>query len=230
MERFESLPEPEVTPMDDEMHDEPLSPLDRELHELIQRGLTASIVQRRIIGNEIYRKIQQSGKLFYRSDPDYEDAEIEMWRYFWRNLWEADTVETPFSDRNCRILARLNKYLRMRLLDYQLKRQAEQKQREQLRDADGQWTDIAESIPAPQGCEEMQRLRELIHTDPTGALGQLHVRKHPEITAQVLLIRRGLHLDGWKDLERDLGVPHSTLNTFYERCLVLIKQLFDAGY
>jgi hypothetical protein len=229
MEPFEALPEGETMSMDDEM--QPLSGLDRELHELIQKGLAfpADSPQRRRIANDIVRKIQQSGKLFRSSDPDYEDAEMETWRYFWRNLWQADTVETPFCDRGCHILARLNKYLRMRLLDYQLKRQEEQKQREQKHDADAE-SDIAESIPAPQGCEEMQRLRNLIHTDLTGELGLLHVRKHPEITAQVLLMRRGLRDEPWKVLAQEFDVSISTLNTFYERCLVLVKQLFDAGY
>lgn len=235
MERFESLPEPEVTPMDDEMHDELLSPLDRELHELIQRGLTfaANSPQRRKIGNEIVRRIQQSRKLWYEDKPYYEDALMKTWRYFWLNLWEATTSKkkTAFSDRDCHIIARLNAYLRKRLLDGAIAQTKAQKRLEQQFPLDGEWADVAESIPAPQDCEEMQRLRELIKTDPTGELRQTHVRKREDITAQKVLQQRGLDVEPWDRLSDRFQASHSTLSGFYyDKCLPLIKRLFDTGY
>ena len=234
MERCESLPEREETSMNDEGFNQPLSALDQELHELIQQGLTvpANSMERRRKVNEIMRKMQQSEKLFCSSDPDYEDALMKTWGYFCRNLWEPDivnNVEKPFSDRDCRILARFNAYLKKRLLDYQLQRKKEREKQKQSRLSDGERLDIAETIPAPQGCEKMQQLRELIEDDPTGELRQLHVRNRPQITAQILLMRRGLQETPWKVLAQEFGVSISTLNTFYERCLVLIKQLFDAN-
>ncbi|MGB6166268.1 MAG: hypothetical protein WBF52_01665, partial [Geitlerinemataceae cyanobacterium] len=92
--------------------------LNEELHALIREGLPhpQNSPQRRKIVNRIVRKIQQSGKLLRSSSPHYEDALMETWRYFLRNLWEADTAE-PFSDPACKILNRLNKYLKYRVQD-----------------------------------------------------------------------------------------------------------------
>lgn len=203
--------------------------LNAELHALIQEGLPypENSPQRRKIKNAIARKIQQSGQLLRRDSPHYEDALSLTWRYFWGNLWEATTVEKPFSEPTCKILHRLNKYLKYRLLDAEQNARKEQQQRQQHRSPDGEWMDIAESIPAPEPDPIIAQLRDFIQTDPTGELQATHVRRKPEITAQLLLWRRGIEDEPWKDLEADLQTRISTLSDFYQnKCLPLIRRLF----
>lgn len=200
--------------------------LNEELHALIREGLPhpPNSPQRRKIVNRIIRKIQQSGKLLRSSSPDYEDVLSETWRYFLRNLWEADTADS-FSDPACKIVNRLNKYLKFRVGDADRKARKEWQKRQQSRSPDGEWQDIAEAIPAPEPDAKIEQLRERIRTDPTGELRTSHVRGKPHITAQILLQRRGLADEDWKILEADFKTRISTLSDFYQKkCLPLIRR------
>jgi hypothetical protein len=228
MEQFE-LPDREFPMSDDCYHIPERDLLNEELHALIQQGLQypQNSPQQRKIVNILVRKIQQSGRLWRSSSPHYEDALLGTWHYFLRNLWEATKAEKPFSDPSCKVLPRLNTYLKFRLRDAEIAARKEWQQREQSRSSDGEWQDIVEAIPAPEPDEQIQALRELIDTDPTGELGTTHVRGKPDITAQLLLQRRGLKDEDWKDLAADLKTRISTLSHFYqEKCLPLIRRLF----
>lgn len=228
MELFEFDKSDREFPVSDASYDLPqYDRLNEELHALIREGLQYSpnSAQRRKIVNRILRKLQQSGKLWRISSPHYEDALSETWRYFWRNLWEADTAD-PFSEPACKILNRLNKYLKFRVRDADRKAREEWQKRQQSRSPDGEWQDITETLPAPEPDEKIEQLRELIHTDPTRELRTTHVKRKPHITAQLLLQRRGLADEDWKILEADLKTVTSTLSDFYQKkCLPLIRRL-----
>ncbi|MGB5900814.1 MAG: hypothetical protein WBG66_21670 [Geitlerinemataceae cyanobacterium] len=189
MEQFEFDRFDRESPVSDASYDIPQRDrLNEELHALIREGLPhpPNSPQRRKIVNRIVRKIQQSGKLLRSSSPHYEDALSDTWRYFLRNLWEADTAD-PFSDPACKILNRLNKYLKFRVQDADRKAREEWQKRQQSRSSDGEWQDIAETLPAPEPDAQIEQLRELIHTDPTGELRTTHVRRKLHVTVQLLL-------------------------------------------
>lgn len=202
--------------------------LNEELRALIQEGLKypKNSPQRRKLANEIIRKIQKSGKLFTINSPHYEDALMLVWRSFCRNLWQATTAKKPYSDPACKIINRLNSNLIHRVRKAEIAAREEEQKRQESRSPDGEWQDIAETIAAPEPDAQIEQLRELIHTDPTGELRTNHVRGKTHITAQLLLQRRGLADEAWKDLEADLKTRASTLSGFYqERCLPLIRRL-----
>ncbi|MEM8639638.1 MAG: sigma-70 family RNA polymerase sigma factor [Cyanobacteria bacterium P01_G01_bin.54] len=69
---------------------------------------------------------------------------------------------------------------------------------------------------APPTLED--QARDYIESDPDGCLTQKHLRGHPEITLQILLLRI---LAGykWHELAQEFAVPLPTLHSFYSRQL-----------
>ncbi len=66
---------------------------------------------------------------------------------------------------------------------------------------------------------DAELLRDFILEDPKGILRENPFTGPPEVTFQMLLIRR--HLDGqrWRDVSAEFGIPTSSLSEFYRRRL-----------
>ena len=212
-----------------------LSELDQALHQLMQEGLKspAGSAQRQIVANRMVRLMQQSGKIWHERKPYYRDALSKTWEHFFKNLWEATTSEKPFCHADCYVMTRFNAYLKMRLLDDSIAQTKARKKQARQKDLGGDAAVAAvERLPAPAPAKDIQaeRVREVIQTDPTGELGQTHVRGRPEITAQLLLRQRGLANEDWKFLAADLSSQVSTLSGFYQKkCLPLLRRVLGVA-
>jgi hypothetical protein len=123
--------------------------LNEQLHRWMDEGLSypSGSPQRRVLANKIVRSIQRSGKLWKASGEDaafYEDALMMTWKYFWRNLWEAETAQKgAFCEPDCNVMARLNAYLQKRVQDLAVKAKEEAKRKAKpIQDQDsGEWID-----------------------------------------------------------------------------------------
>jgi hypothetical protein len=189
--------------------------------------------QRRRDLDEIIRLIQKSGKLWRENIPDYEDAEQQTGLYFSRNICEADTGEKYNPDRSS-VITWLNGYLKRRLQDFRIEAAQEKATR-----AAGEITgsdktiDPVETIAAPPDIPPMlEEVRTWAETDADGELRQTHIKNHPEITAQLLILRRLPPETSWKELAAEFGLGVSTLSMFYERkCKPRLRQFGESqGY
>lgn len=175
--------------------------------------------QRRRGLNKIIRLIKNSGKLWRENTPDYEDAEQKTWLYFSRNLCEADTAKQKYDPERSSVTTWLNAYLKRRLQDCRIEAAKEKATR-----ASGELTgsnetiDPVETLAAPPDIPPIEEeVRTWAKTDPDGELRRTHIKNNPEITAQLLILRRLPPETKWEDLSAEFGLGVSTLSEFYRR-------------
>lgn len=174
--------------------------------------------QRRRGLNKIIRLIKNSGKLWRENIPDYEDAEQQTWLYFSKNICEADTGQKYNPDRSS-VTTWLNGYLKRRLQDCRIEA-AEEKATRAFGEISGsdETIDPVDTLAAPPDIPPMlEEVRTWAETDADGELRQTHIKNHPEITAQLLILRRLPPETKWEELSAEFGVKVSTLSMFYQR-------------
>ena len=183
-----------------------------------QRGLT-----------QLIRNL--NGQLWHTYDPYYNDALQQTWIYFCRNLCEA-TTGRAYDPSVAKLSTWLNAYLKRRLQDFQIaqnKQRATTVSQSSLRGKDGDTAlDPIDRLPAPPDIPPwLEQVRTWAEADPTGELQATHVSKHPQVTAQLLILKRLPPETPWKTLSADYGISVGTLSSFYQRqCL---KRLRDYG-
>ncbi|MGB3535391.1 MAG: sigma-70 family RNA polymerase sigma factor [Microcoleaceae cyanobacterium] len=180
-----------------------------------QRGLT-----------RVVQAIIRSGKLWRDSSPEYDDALQQTWLYLCRNLCEATTAKSPYDATRSSVITWLDRYLKQRLED--LRRQSYQQRTIASLDAEKAPTPAAPS-PIPPILEEV---KEWARTDPNGELCRTHIKGHPEVNCQTLILRRLPPRSSWEELSKEFGVPITTLNSFYRRqCFPRLRQFGEhQGY
>jgi hypothetical protein len=75
-------------------------------------------------------------------------------------------------------------------------------------------------------CTMLDRVLEWVETDPDGILRQTHLKYHPEINAQVMIVLRLPSTDlPWKAIAAQFNKPLPALAAFYQRkCLPLLRE------
>ena len=187
-----------------------------------QRNLTRLI---RLIANKLWKE----------NTPYYEDALQQTWVYFCQNICEGNTGEA-YNPARGSVLTWLNTYLKRRLQDFYI--DTENRKHKFLPqnwggDEDSETADPLDNLPASPDVPPL--LEEVItwaETDPTGELRRTRLQDHPQVTAQILILRRLPPESSWKALAAELGVPASTLSSFYQRqCLPCLRKFGESeGY
>ncbi len=184
--------------------------------------------------NELVRTIVGSGKLWRDRGPDYADALQQTWLYFCQNLCEAVTAKTPYNRDRGRVVTWLNAYLKRRLQDAREVRNRDKKTRSHSQVLDnGDVVNVIDIHPAPPDIPPiLQRVQHWAQTDPTGELVATHVRDRPDITCQLLILRRLPPETEWKLLATELDCPWTTLANFYRRqCVPMLRSFGESeGY
>lgn len=191
-------------------------------------------LERREGMTEIVQIIQKSGKLWKDSSRHYQDALQRTWLYFCRNLCESTTA-SQFDPARASVITWLNGYIKG-----ELKKGGSEDKKELLIKAptivadDGIQVEAFTVVPAPPDMPPMlETTKEWVEADPTGELGQIHLKENPRVTGQIILLRR-LPPDEtpWKDLSKEFNIPIPTLSTFYRRqCLPRLRQFGEEqGY
>lgn len=154
----------------------------------------------------------------------YADALQQTWIYFCRNLCEA-TTGRAYDPAVASPITWLNAYLKRRLQDFQI---AENRSRattvSQFSFSDDEGNlDPVDRLPAPPDVPPwLEQVRAWAESSPD--LEAMHVGKHPEITARVLILKRLPPETPWKTLSADYGVSIGTLSSFYQRqCLSKLR-------
>ncbi len=178
--------------------------------------------------------IQASGKLWQERIPYYEEALQQTWIYLCRNLCEACTGR-QYDPERAAITTWLDAYLKRRLQDFRIQEYEERTRRANLSSLDeADKADAIAQLPAPPNTPPM--LEETLHwieTDPTGELSSTAIKERPDLTCQVLMLRRFPGQDdSWKTLEVELNCSTSTMANFYQRqCVPRLRKFAESqGY
>ena len=180
-----------------------------------------------------------SKKLWQERTPYYEDAVQKTWVYFCRNVCEANSAKDKYDPTKSNVTTWLNNHLRFRLKDAKGQQSLEEQRRVSpyrrgSRTGErGELVDPIDLIPAPEPVPDvLTEVRAWIAADPTGELRAKHIKGHPEVTCQVLLLRRLPPETSWKDLASEFGIPIPSLASFYQRqCLPKLRKFGESeGY
>lgn len=211
-----------------------MADLDSQLRALVERACSqppGSAVRQKAL-TQIIRTIDR--KLWREYTPGYEDALQQTWLYFCRNICSATTGERYNPDR-ASLVTWLNNYLKRRLQDINIGKS------ENLRTftasvksgKDGELIDIIDSIPASPDIPPMlQDLRTWAETDADGTLTSTHIKGHPNVNCQLLILRRLPPETSWDSLSKELGIAIPTLSAFYQRkCIPKLHNFCESeGY
>ena len=190
-------------------------------------------IQRRKSLNRLVYAIIKSGKLWQESTPYYEDALQQTWLYLCRNLCEKNTGE-KYNPEKSSVTTWLDRYLKKRLLDFRLL-QCEENNRnayQSLPNSKNQ-TNPMDNLPAPSDIPPiLEEIESLVKSDPNGELGKLHIKCRPDLTCQVLILRRLPPETDWKSLAEEFDCSISTLANFYQRnCFPCLRKFGESeGY
>ncbi|MDJ0535754.1 MAG: sigma-70 family RNA polymerase sigma factor [Xenococcaceae cyanobacterium MO_207.B15] len=175
---------------------------------------------------KLIQTITQSKKLWYCYNPFYEDALQQTWLYFCRNLCEANTGK-KYDPNQSQVITWLNSYLKYRLLSFQQEIQQQNEKKVSLSPIrEETTTDPIQQIPAtPEIPPILEETLNWVKNDPGGELSSIHIKKRPDITCQVLILRRLPPPTDWKTLEAEFNCSYSTLANFYKRqCRPRLRQ------
>lgn len=179
-----------------------------------------------------------SGKLWRESTPFYQDALQQTWLYFCRNLCESTTGQAYDPDLGS-IVTWLNVYLRRRLQDFYRNLQRQQARTVSpniSQSRSGEDTEILDPVDnlaaEPDVPPILEEIRSWVETDSDGELSSSHIQGHPDVTCQVLILKRLPPEVGWKELSIEFGLSVSTLSSFYQRqCLPRMRKFAEKeGY
>lgn len=177
-------------------------------------------------------------KLWKENTPYYQDALQQTWLYFCQNICEGNTGN-PYDPNRSSISGWLNFYLKRRLQDFYLNSKQERLKRvstpiDGLNSGEANHSvNFVENLPAkPEVPPLLEEVTRWVETDPDGELQHIHIKNHPEVTCQIIILRRLPPETSWKALSQEFNLPISTLSGFYQRqCLPCLRQFAESqGY
>lgn len=210
-------------------------PLDEQLRQLVieARQYPSGHLKRKQCLTQIVRLIEQSRKLWHEHTPYYEDALQQTWVYFCQNICEAGTGEQYDPDRSS-VVTWLNRYLKWRLQDFRINKQKHlARYTSKAPSAINKNQDVTDNLAAPPDTPPiLETTRHWVETDPSGELRSVHIQNRPDVTCQVLLLRRLPPEQGWEKVSEEFGLPISTLSSFYQRqCITRLRNFgLSQGY
>ena len=177
--------------------------------------------------------INKSQKLWRENSQYYQDALQQTWIFFCQNLCEAATGQKYDPNRST-VTTWLNRYLKWRLQDFRLANQVDKKTKvTKIRVNSSETIDIVDNLAAnPDIPSILEDTIRWVKQDKTGELSSTHIKNHPEITCQKLILRRLPPETSWKALSEEFGVSVSTLSNFYQReCMTRLRNFAKSeGY
>ncbi|GFE69293.1 sigma-70 family RNA polymerase sigma factor [Chroococcus sp. FPU101] len=164
-----------------------------------------------------------ANKLWKENTPYYEDALQQTWIYFCNNLCESKTCKA-YDPEQASVITWLNAYLKRRLQDFRLENQKQQTQIKQITEVDASSL-VEQQSAKPDIPPMLDEIKKWVETDEHNQLSQISLRDHPNITCQMLILRRLPPETPWKTLSCEWGVSTSTLSSFYQRrCLPCLRE------
>lgn len=174
-----------------------------------------------------------NSQLWQENTPYYEDALQETWIYFCRNICEGKPDKVYDPDK-ASIVTWLNTYLKWRLKDGYIRTEKQKQQTVSVQvDRNNQIIDPIDNLPAKADIPPLlEEIEKWALTDPQNKLRRIYLENHPQITSQVLILRRLPPETAWEKLAEEYGVAAGTLSSFYQRkCKPLLREFSKSqGY
>lgn len=174
-----------------------------------------------------------NSKLWKEDTPYYEDALQETWIYFCQNICEGKTAR-PYDPYKASVITWLNNYLKWRLKDGYIKKEKQKKQTASVRvDENNKIIDPIDNLPTrPNTPPILAEIEKWVLSDPEHKLQRTYLDSHPEITCQVLILKRLPPETPWKTLAAEYKISAGTLSSFYQRkCKPLLREFSKSqGY
>ncbi|WP_414566711.1 MULTISPECIES: sigma-70 family RNA polymerase sigma factor [unclassified Anabaena] len=166
-------------------------------------------------------------RLWREGTPYYQDALQQTWLYFCRNVCDGLTGQT-YDPSYGSVITWLNAYLKRRLQDFYLDQnrvKATTVSVKPHKSHGGEMIDPVDNLPAsPQAPPILDNLEIWVKTDLDGELRSTHIKGHPDVNCQVLILKRLPPEVSWKELSIEFGLPIPTLSSFYQRqCLPRLR-------
>ncbi|MCC5662266.1 sigma-70 family RNA polymerase sigma factor [Nostoc sp. XA010] len=179
----------------------------------------AKSLMRRQKLSEIVRVVMKSGKLWKENTAYYNDALQQTWLYFCRN-------PEQYNQESCTVFTWLNNCLKWRLQDFRSREAQIQAKTVRLSSLKIEnITGAIESLPPTDDIPPiLQETYQWAFTDPDNDLASTHVKGRPDVTCQILILRRLPPETPWKNIAKEFDLPPSTAPNFYKReCLPRLR-------
>ncbi|MDJ0573580.1 MAG: sigma-70 family RNA polymerase sigma factor [Xenococcaceae cyanobacterium MO_234.B1] len=174
-----------------------------------------------------------NSQLWQENTPYYEDALQETWIYFCRNICEGKPGKVYDSDK-ASVVTWLNNYLKWRLKDAYIRIKKKKQQTVSVQvDRNNQIIDPIDNLPAKADIPPLlEEIEKWAGEDPQNKLRRIYLENHPQVTSQVLILRRLPPETAWEKLAEEYGVAAGTLSSFYQRkCKPLLREFSKSqGY
>ncbi len=209
-----------------------MNELEERLHLLVTEACKhrAGSAQRQKNLTRIIRLV--SPKLWRENTPYYQDALQLTWVYFCQNICAGiENTGAPYNAERGSIITWLNFYLKRRLQDFYI--ESKKAPKKPVLEDGSDTLDPIENYPAnPDVPPLLDEVRQWVEADVDGELSSIHINNRPDITAQVLILRRLPPETSWKDLAAEFNLTISTLSSFYQRqCLPRLRKFGETeGY
>ena len=167
-----------------------------------------------------------NNKLWKENTVYYEDALQETWVYFCQNICEGKTAK-PYDSEKASVITWLNNYLKWRLKDGYINTEKQRKLTAPVRvDENNRIIDPVDSLPAkPNVPTILEEIENWVLQDPDNKLRQTYLDNYPQITCQLLILKRLPPEIPWKTLAEQYGISAGTLSSFYQRkCKPLLRE------
>lgn len=203
--------------------------LDCRLQELLAQAVTAPArsCQRQQALTKVVRMIQQSGRVGRTNSPKYQEA----LQITWLELCQAPEKYDPERGSVITWFNQILKY-RIRDLNKAIQVEAGRRQNPSSTDIEGN-IDPIEKIPAPDEIPPMlEETRRWIELDPKKVLRRTHMQTRPDVTCQILLLKRFPPPMLWDQIAEELSLTRSAAAMFYTRkCVPLLRNFgVEQGY
>ncbi|AUB44022.1 DNA-directed RNA polymerase specialized sigma subunit, sigma24 family (plasmid) [Nostoc flagelliforme CCNUN1] len=197
------------------------SNLNQQLQHLVAQACSypAKSLMRRQKLSEIVRVVMKSGKLWKENTAYYNDALQQTWFYFCRN-------PEQYNPESCSVITWLDNCLKWRLQDFRSREAQIQANTVFLSSLEIENTSNAiEHLPAAADIPPiLEETYQWAFTDPDNDLASTHVKGRPEVTCQILILRRLPPETPWKNIAKEFNLPPSTAPNFYKReCLPRLR-------
>lgn len=198
-----------------------VSNLNQQLQHLVVEACShpAKSLMRRQKLSEIVRVVIKSGKLWKENTAYYNDALQQTWLYFCRN-------PELYNPKSCSVITWLDNCLKWRLQDFRSREAEIQAKTVPLSSLSIEnTTNTVESLPAAADIPPiLSETYQWAFTDPDNDLASTHVKGRPEVTCQILILRRLPPETPWKKIAKEFNLPPSTAPNFYKReCLPRLR-------
>lgn len=195
--------------------------LNQQLQHLVAEACShpAKSLMRRQKLSEIVRVVIKSGKLWKENTAYYNDALQQTWLYFCRN-------PEQYNPNSCSVITWLDNCLKWRLQDFRSQEAEIQAKTVSLSSLSIEnISNTIESLPAAADIPPiLSETYQWVMTDPDNDLTSTHVKGRPDVTCQVLILRRLPPETPWKNIAKEFNLPPSTAPNFYKReCLPRLR-------